>query len=66
MRKWGNLSQSRAIFPRKTFLKGKNIKQPMSRKSYEKIHQILTLTFKLNTNISGVLSLDGLSFIILI
>ena len=37
----------------------------MSRKSYEKIHQILTLTFKL-TNISGVLSLDGLSFIILI
>ena len=40
--------------------------QPMSRKSYEKIHQILTLTFKLNTNISGVLSLDGLSFIILI
>ena len=37
----------------------------MSRKSYEKIHQILTLTFKLRTNISGVLSLDGLSFIIL-
>ena len=38
----------------------------MSRKSYEKIHQILTLTFKLSNNISGVLSLDGLSFIILI